>query len=127
MNFLSMNSINKKSQKSQVREVRDYGIVRKLPAFQFEGNDRGLFSRIGETVPSIKGLDGLFMPDLNKWVIFSSPKIKVSLQATDVRHALSACIDMQKTRGIAWVASTRVKDGMQQTKVAHTLDAVFLE
>jgi hypothetical protein len=112
---------------SQVREVRDYGMARKLPAFQFEGNDRGLFARIGEAVPSIKGLDGLFMPDLNKRVLFPSPKIRVSLPATDVRHALSACINMEKTRGIAWVATTRVKDGLQQTEVAYTRDAVFLE
>ena len=108
--------------------IREYGLVSKILAFQFEGNDYGYIVKLSEQVASIKAVEIYSLPSLDKVVPrHPAPKLNISLQATDARHAISACIDMQKTRGIAWVATTRIKDGKQETEIAYTADAIFME
>ena len=112
----------------RTNSVRSYAMKQKLGDFQFEGSANGLISRIGDTVPSIKTVAFLPVPDMNNLAFFVVvPKVRVALQASVVRDALSACIDFDKTKGIAWVATTRVSKGEEHTEVSYTGDAVFLE
>lgn len=111
----------------QTNSVSLYSMEQKLNDFRFEGSPNGLISRIGDAVPYIKTVALQPMPNINKLsLFFVGQKLGVALQAGVVRDVLSACIDFDKTTGIAWVATTRVKDGEQRTEVGYTSDAVFL-
>lgn len=112
----------------ETNSVRSYAMEQKLNDFRFEGSPKGLISGIGETVPSLKTITFEPIPNLNKLtLLFNVSKVKLSLQAGDVRDVLSAGIDYEKTKGIIWVATTRIKDGKPQTEVGYTTDAVFSE
>jgi hypothetical protein len=113
---------------NHLSEYPEYGLTRQLKAFQFKGNLQGLFAQISRSVPSIKFLRPVLQPDINqRTAMFGELKLEISLKETDVRHALSACLDLHATRGIAWVAITRIKDGVQEIDVTYTRDAVFSE
>lgn len=112
----------------QTNRVDSYAMKTRLNDFRFEGDPAGLIARIGDTVPSIQKVAFNPIPDINNLLFpFVVSKIGVSLQGGDVRDVLSACIDFQKTKGIVWVATTRVNNGEQHTEIAYTSDAVFSE
>ena len=113
----------------EVVNIPDYAMSRRLSKFEVDGPPWQLIARLHDLVPSITEAKSFWIPDLNRAgpSLFHTAPVRVSLESVDVRHVLSGVVDLKKTRGIAWVAITRLKDERQETTVAYTQDTVFLK
>ena len=103
-------------------------LLGRIPAQGFKGSEREWAGKLAETVELLKMPDVTSLPDINRIGIRSGlAKLDLIIQQCDARHALTACVDTLKTRGIAWIATSRVKNGKVETEVNYTMDAVFIE
>lgn len=111
---------------ARLNDISNYSLLQKIPAMHYKGDERSYIKKLGENGSGIKPTELYSTGNLDRISYGTGAKIDISLQQSDLRTALSAIISVHESRGIVWVATTRIKDGKHETTVDYTRDAVFV-